>query len=509
MSSENKEFFLFKDYSEPAFIIDSEGTILEANSVFIERFFNESGDVHGSNVFELISNVFHEPVLAESRKTIVDKVVNVGKYVVFDDESRGRTFRNSIYPIKSPEGKTNRLLVVVRDITAQVEAEKKARKTEHVYKALLNAIPGSVFVLDDDCLIHTCNDFAFEVFGDHNGRIQENDFLDLIISEDRSRIKEKLNDLFDSGFVEVEEARMHTHHNRKRHDWFSINAQRAVIDDRNYLVLVCMDINQLKNDETRLIGYKQWMIMAMESGNTGIWDWNIKTDDALWSNKMWELLGLEKEYGLYPSFQLWETAVHPDDRGEITGVLSQAVNNLSELNIEYRVVHPDGSTHWILTNGKPVFNSDGKAERYCGIAIDVTDQKRLAEEIGITREHVYSALEKLHIGWFHTSLKDYTSIRTLEHARIFGYDTMDSTWSFIAFLKHVVDEDRERVEKIVIDSIAHLKDFIVECQIMTANGEKRSIWISAFIQNDNQGKASHIVGMVQDITDHLVLINRS
>ncbi|NTW82652.1 MAG: hypothetical protein HGB36_04705 [Chlorobiaceae bacterium] len=53
------------------------------------------------------------------------------------------------------------------------------------------------------------------------------------------------------------------------------------------------------------------MTTATEAGNTGDRDWNIKTDDALWSNKIWELCGIEKVSGKYPSFQLRETTIHP------------------------------------------------------------------------------------------------------------------------------------------------------------------------------------------------------
>lgn len=501
MSLVSNDFFLFKDFSEPAFIIDTEGTILEANPVFIKRFFSEHVEIQGMNVFELISNVFDEPELSASRKAMVDSVISTGNHVVFDDESKGHVFRNSIYPIKTSEGNTTRLLIVVHDVTALVEAETQARKTDRVYKALLDAIPGSVFVLDEEFLIHTCNEYAFELFGDFTGQIPQNDFFNLIFSEDRSRIKEMLTNLFDSGYVEAEETRMYIHNNQRRCHWFSIHAQRAVIDNRHYFVAVCIDINDQKNDETRLIGYKEWMSMAMDAGNTGLWDWNVKTSDTLWSNKMWELFGIVKVPGLYPSFQLWETSVHPDDREEVAGALREAVNMSADLNIEYRVVHPDGSTHWILVNGKPVCDSNGEASWYCGIALDITDQKLLEEDIVITREHVYLALEKLHIGWFHLNLKDYSVIRTLEHARIFGYDTLDFDWSFDAFLKHVIDEDRERVKKYVGDTISKNKDFVIKCQIMKANGEKRRIWASAFIQYDNHGKATHILGMVQDITD--------
>jgi PAS domain S-box-containing protein len=501
MSLFSNDLFLFKDFSEPAFIIDSEGTILEANTVFINRFFSELVDVHGMNVFELISNVFHDPVLSVNRKAMVDRVFSTGEHVIFDDVSKGHIFRNALYPIKNPEGDTTRLLILVHDVTAQVEAEKQARKTDRVYKALLDAIPGSVFVLDEECLIHTCNDYAFELFGDYNGKIPQNNFFNLIFSADRSRITEMLTNLFDSGYVDAEETRMYIHNNDRRYNWFSIHAQRAVIDNRHYLVAVCIDINDRKNDESRLVGYKEWMNMAMEAGNTGIWDWNVKTDEALWSNTMWELFGIEKASGLYPSFELWETTVHPDDRDEVVGALREALNTIVDLNIEYRIVHPDGSTHWILVNGKPICDSYGEVGWYCGIATDITDHKLLEEDIVITREHVYQALEKLHIGWFHLNLKDYSVIRTLEHARIFGYETLDAEWSFDVFLKHIVDEDRERVKKYVTDTISKNKDFVLESQIKKANGEIRRIWASVFIQYDNHGEATHILGMVQDITD--------
>lgn len=503
MSKSDNDFFLFRDFSEPAFIIDAHGFILEANAAFIKRFFSNSVDVHGMNVYELLSGLRHEPGLSASRKMMVDSVIATGKHVVFDDESGGHVFRNNIYPIQSPEGEISRLLVLVQDITAQIEAEKKVRHTDGVYRALLDAIPGSVFILEEECLVHSCNDCARAIFGDRTGQIQQSDFLDLIVSDDRSRIHEKLRDLHVSGCGEAEEARMHTHNNRHRYDWFSINAQQAVIHDRRYNVLVCIDITQQKNEEARLANYKRWLTMAVESGNAGLWDWNVKTGEALWSKKVWSAYGIEKGEGKFPSFQLWEHSVHPDDRDMVVGALSEAVDMLADLNIEYRVIHQDGSVHWVLVIGKPVFRSEGEVNRYCGIVIDITDQKDLEEDIALTREQVYAALEKFNIGWFHVNLKDFSAMRTLEHAKIFGYDSLDPNWSFDSFIEHVVDEDRERVRKNVMESIRNHKDYVLQCHIMKTNGEKRRIWVSGSFQYNDKGNATHILGMVQDITDRM------
>jgi PAS domain S-box-containing protein len=503
MTVESNDFALFKDYPEPAFVLDPQGVILDANSAFAHRFLVDDIDVRGLSVFDLMARRFSDPELSANRKEKMAAVISSGRHLIFDDESEGRILRHSLYPIKSDDGNVSRLLIIVRDVTEEVEAEKRARHTEHVFKALLDAIPGSVFVLDNECLLQNCNDYAFELFGNENKQILKNNFFDLIHVDDRIRMKKTLTELMECGYEESTEARMYLKADRQTTRWFTIHAQRAVIDLHTYLVIVCIDINKHKNAESQLLEYKKWLIMALEAGNTGVWDWNIVTDAALWSNRIWELYGIEREPGQYPSFNLWETSLHPDDKESTTNAIREAVNIKADLNIEYRVIHPDGSVHWIMVNGKPVYDRHGMVKRYCGTALDITDQKLFEKEIDVTREHLELALEKCNIGWFELNLKNYSVIRSLEHARIYGYDTLESEWSFESFLKHVIDEDKDRVRKHVINSISKHKDFAIEFQIAKPDGERRRIWASATIQFDNYGNATHLLGIAQDVTERL------
>ena len=505
MTSEVNEFSLFKDFPHPVFMISSDGTILEANQPFVETFFSGVVEIRNKNVFELIANVLHDPELSASRKARLDTVLSTGRYVIFDDEhADGRIIRSSIYPVKSPEGDISRLLIIAHDVTKEIKSERQARHTDCIFKALLDAIPSSVFILDDEGLLLSCNNYAFELFGDRHGRIENNNFFNLVLDEDRARIQTKLTTLFVSGHEAVDEVRMHIHEDRNRFSWFTIHTRKTVIDNCDYLVLVCIDISQIKLSESHLFEYKKWLIMAMEAGNTGVWDWNIVTDAALWSNRLWKLYGIERHPGQHPSFKLWETSIHSDDREMVVQSVRQAVFLLADLNIEYRVVHPDGSVRWILANGKPVYDKHGVVKRYCGTSIDITDQKQFEDDMTLIREHLDFVLEKFHIGWFHLNLQDHSAVRTIEHARIFGYESMDTEWSFEKFLEHVVDEDRQRVKNLVFDSISNNEDYTTECRIRRANGETRRIWASGSLIYDDRGKPTHIVGIVQDVTGRSV-----
>jgi PAS domain S-box-containing protein len=314
-------------------------------------------------------------------------------------------------------------------------------------------------------------------------------------------MKKILTDIIESGHETADEVRMLTQDDRNNFNWFNIHAQKTLIDNSIYIVLVCLDIHHIKISESRLSTYKKWLIKAMDAGNAGVWDWNIVTNAGMWSSNLWDIFGIEKRPGVYPTSELWLSAIHPDDRERIVDSLKRALSLQKDLSAEYRVLRPDGSCRWILESARPVFDKKGEVKRYCGIAIDITEQKKFENEITLIRKNIDALLQKFHIGWFHLNLNDHSVTRTIEHARIFGYDNLDAEWSFEKFLEHVVDEDRERVKKILAEMLLNHKDFTTEYHIRKANGNKRKILSSGSFVYDDLGKPSHLVGILQDITD--------
>ncbi len=294
---------------------------------------------------------------------------------------------------------------------------------------------------------------------------------------------------------------MHTHQDHKNFNWFNITAQKTVIENCNYLVLVCIDVTEIKSSQSQLSDEKKWLITAMESGKTSVWDWNVETNAALWSNSFWELFGIEKLPGRTPSYELWENAIHPDDREMIMESMKQAIAQRAEINVQYRILHPDGSCRWVMDVARPILDKYGEIKRFCGISMDITDQKKFEDEVVLIRENLDDLLEKFSIGWFQTNLNDNSTTRTIEHARIFGYDNLDMNWSLEKFLGHVVDEEREKVRNIIFGSVEKKKDFLVNCKIRKTTGDIRRIMVSASLILDDHGNPTHIVGIVQDVTD--------
>jgi signal transduction histidine kinase/ActR/RegA family two-component response regulator/HAMP domain-containing protein len=136
--------------------------------------------------------------------------------------------------------------------------------------------------------------------------------------------------------------------------------------------------------------------LAREAAGFGIWDWDIASDTMVWSDEQWLLHGLApRPGGMGLETESWN--IHPDDCGRVSGEAKAAVADPTRrFDIEYRVLHPDGSVHWLMAKARVVHRVDGTAVRMVGLSLDVTESRekqaalrRLSEDLEVrVREEV-------------------------------------------------------------------------------------------------------------------------
>ena len=64
------------------------------------------------------------------------------------------------------------------------------------------------------------------------------------------------------------------------------------------------------------------------------------------------------------------------------------MDNREALNLEYRIVRPDGSLRWISSRGNPSSEKSGLPERLMGVSIDVTERKQMETELRERMEEI-------------------------------------------------------------------------------------------------------------------------
>ncbi|NTU58805.1 MAG: PAS domain S-box protein [Chlorobiaceae bacterium] len=245
---------------------------------------------------------------------------------------------------------------------------------------------------------------------------------------------------------------------------------------------------------------KKRLSQALEAARAGVWEWDLITNENFWSDEIWPLYGL-KSSDEKPSFELWVRSIHPDDRESAIIAVNEARQGETQLNIEYRVCYSDGSTHWLMSRGKPLFDHDGRAVRYIGTIIDITERKLIEDDLRVSRTRMNFILDNSHVGLWELNLSENTALCTPEHSRIFGYEAIRSDWSLDRFLSHIIEDDRARIERLIRNSIEKRESYTFECRICRVDGEVRWILVVGAFRLDRQGRPCIISGIVQDITE--------
>lgn len=142
--------------TESAFMLDTDGNIVEANAVACARLQRPRKELVGENIRHFMDWETFERRFVKGHEAICDK-----KPVRFVDEGQGRISDIVCVPIEGPLGEIHQLAYYVTDITDKVRADKE--RVEHMahYRQLFENSPLAVAVYDQECLIRRVNK-AFE-----------------------------------------------------------------------------------------------------------------------------------------------------------------------------------------------------------------------------------------------------------------------------------------------------------------------------------------------------------
>jgi len=108
---------------------------------------------------------------------------------------------------------------------------------------------------------------------------------------------------------------------------------------------------------------------------------------VLYISPAYESIWGRSRESLYLSPRSWLDAIHADDRERVLhAALTKQV--LGQYDEEYRIVRPDGSIRWIRDRGFPVRDGSGSVSRIAGVADDITERKKVEEELQKARNQL-------------------------------------------------------------------------------------------------------------------------
>jgi len=156
----------------------------------------------------------------------------------------------------------------------------------------------------------------------------------------------------------------------------------------HYLSLKENITEQKKSNDALKESELRWQFV-LEITSDGVWDWNIETDDAVYSTRWKSILGYS-EQDILPTNKEWQARIHPDDLAMVDATMqAYLAGSLLTYKVEYRLKCKDDSYKWILGRGMVVSRDQNNLPlRMIGTHTDITTFK---EEKLLLKKHKEAA----------------------------------------------------------------------------------------------------------------------
>lgn len=134
------------------------------------------------------------------------------------------------------------------------------------------------------------------------------------------------------------------------------------------------DISDRICAEEQLQKLKELYEFAIEGSNDGIWDWNLITNELFLSRRWKEMLGYD-DNELPNTYNTFDSLLHPDDRLRVNHYVKEYLDGkVEKYEMDFRMIHKDGSHRWITSRGRALWNLEGKPYRMSGVHTDNTQR---------------------------------------------------------------------------------------------------------------------------------------
>jgi PAS domain S-box-containing protein len=152
------------------------------------------------------------------------------------------------------------------------------------------------------------------------------------------------------------------------------------VDQPGYNITIIQDITERKCMEEELAKSRAILIKAQEIGHLGSWEWDIATNDIVWSKEVYKLYGLDTGIGT-PKFENILNTLAPESKNDFLKDVDNALKWYKPLDMEYTIICPDGSRRCIHKKGKVVYDREGHPIKMYGMVQDITERKRVEESL--------------------------------------------------------------------------------------------------------------------------------
>ncbi|MCB0190323.1 MAG: PAS domain-containing protein [Anaerolineae bacterium] len=306
--------------------------------------------------------------------------------------------------------------------------------------------------------------------------------------------------------------------------------------DRDFLKLLASwvgaVIERIQAEET-LQDSEARLSEAQRMAKLGTWDWDIRKNQVVWSDQLYEILGVARSTNV--SNELYQDLIHPDDKEQVRRALDNSLKSeRTAYEFEHRLVRRNGEVRYIAGISRIQRDKDNQPIRMIGVAQDVTERKLAEEtikkqnvELTLREDKLRQNVEKLQatqneMSRVYAELKQQSDQMGLvqQVARIGAWEiSVDShavQWNDMMFDIFRMPKREQPPELYELTEFIHPDDrelYKTNLQLLLRQGvrldqemkllkdeEVVHVYVAGLAQFDSRQKVTKVFGLFQDIT---------
>jgi PAS domain S-box-containing protein len=372
---------LFSEIRDLAYITDTKNNILFVNRAF-ER-------LTGHKPEEFIGKSFVPLFDKENLKKAVDVYTRTLKgespqfELSFKDTGIICEYRN--LPLRDEKETIIGVMGIARDITEHKRMEEALRRSEERLRTVVTNAPIILWALDNHGVCTLSEGKGLEVLGIKHGEL----------------VGRLIFDIFGDYIPEIKEK---FYHALSVEEPVVVNLAGATFDVRysiirspggeaTGLIGVAIDITERKQVEESLRKSQISLANAQRIAHIGNWEWDIVKNVVTWSDEIYRIFGVEPQ-AFTANLDAFLDLIHPDDREYVKRSIHEAIYERKPYRIDHRIPLSDVSLRFVHCEGEVIFDTAGRAVQMNGTIQDVTEVKKIEEELRVLNETLEKRVEE-------------------------------------------------------------------------------------------------------------------
>lgn len=305
----------------------------------------------------------------------------------------GTSFPADASIVRVGDGRQTLVAAIVRDLTEPQARERHARDSDRRFRAIFDRTFQSMAILTPDGRIDEINrsslQFAGVQLSEAKGKALEEAAW---FAGDPATQAEVRNAVRRAAAGEVVRRHLKLSNAQQARRWVDFSV-KPIFDEAGAVVLLVAegrDITDLVELNHTLQRNEARLRNAQRLGRMGSWDWDVATNEVVWSEEVYRLLDLEPSTDPL-TLDDFVRMVHPDDRARIRDARNLAFETGATYEIDHRIELPGGEHRVVHEHGEIVRDLDGRPVRMEGIVQDITQQKEAEQALIAARNEAVNA----------------------------------------------------------------------------------------------------------------------